>query len=281
MNYDNCLSASDVALLSKNNNDGFDGNNGWWIILLLLCFGGFGNGFLGGGGNIQQGYTLASDFATLERQLDSGLNSLERKGDYIQEQLCNSDQMMLQGFSNVNTNILSSTAGLNNVLATNFANLNQGISNNRYENQLAMNNLSSQFSNCCCETRVQGLDNTNAIQSNLANINYNNASNTNSIINAINSGFCNSNQLATLNTRDIIDNNNANFRQLHDEIIANRIEEKNAKILEQQNEINALRLTASQERQNSYLINELKPCPQPAYIVQNPYCNCNNSCGCM
>ena len=80
------------------------------------------------------------------------------------------------------------------------------------------------------------------------------------------------------NTRDIIDNQNANYRALHDEIVANRIEDKNAQIAAQQNEINALRLSASQERQNAYLINQLKPCPEPAYIVPNPNC-CYNSCG--
>ena len=80
------------------------------------------------------------------------------------------------------------------------------------------------------------------------------------------------------NTRDIIDNQNANYRALHDEIVANRIEDKNAQIAAQQNEINSLRLAASQERQNAYLINQLKPCPEPAYIVPNPNC-CYNACG--
>ena len=87
------------------------------------------------------------------------------------------------------------------------------------------------------------------------------------------------------NTRDIIESNNANYRALHDEIVANRIEDKNAQIAMQQNEINALRLAASQEKQNNYLISQLKPCPDPAYIVPNPNCCSNyqvtsNNCGC-
>ena len=80
------------------------------------------------------------------------------------------------------------------------------------------------------------------------------------------------------NTRDIIDNQNANYRALQDEIVANRIEDKNAQIASQQNEINALRLKASQEAQNTYLINQLKPCPIPSYVVPNPNC-CYNTCG--
>ena len=72
------------------------------------------------------------------------------------------------------------------------------------------------------------------------------------------------------NTRDIIESNNANYRALHDELVANRIEDKNAQITAQQNEINALRLKASQEAQNAYLLSELKPCPQPSYVVNGP-----------
>ena len=88
-----------------------------------------------------------------------------------------------------------------------------------------------------------------------------------------------------MNTRDLIDNQNANYRALHDEIVANRIEDKNAQIQAQQNEINALRLAASQEKQNSFLISQLKPCPDPAYIVPNPNCCYDysvtrNTCGC-
>lgn len=80
------------------------------------------------------------------------------------------------------------------------------------------------------------------------------------------------------NTRDIIDNQNANYRALHDEILANRIEDKNVQIASQQNEINALRLKASQEAQNTYLINQLRPCPIPAFVTCNPYAYTNQSC---
>ena len=39
-------------------------------------------------------------------------------------------------------------------------------------------------------------------------------------------------------------------------------------------QIQALNLAASQANQNTYLVNQLRPCPQPAYIVANPFC-CN------
>ena len=98
-------------------------------------------------------------------------------------------------------------------------------------------------------------------------MNYNLATNSCAITNAINGA-----------ARDIVDAQNANYRALHDEIVANRLEDKNAQIMAQQNEINSLRLRASQEAQNSYLISQLKPCPEPAYIVPNPNC-CYTACG--
>lgn len=90
--------------------------------------------------------------------------------------------------------------------------------------------------------------------------------------------------------RDIIDNQNANYRALHDEIVANKIEAKNERIAELQAQVSGLQLKASQEAQNTYLINQLKPCPSAAYIVPNPNC-CynytvngqgynNGGCGC-
>lgn len=91
------------------------------------------------------------------------------------------------------------------------------------------------------------------------------------------------------NTRDIIENQNANYRAIHEELVANKLEAKNDRIAEQQNEINALRLAASQERQNSFLISQLNPTPVPSYPVVNPNCClnyqvtngcCGNGCNC-
>ena len=85
-------------------------------------------------------------------------------------------------------------------------------------------------------------------------------------------------QFGTLNTtlcglgRDIIENQNANYRALHDEIVANKIEAKNERIAELQAQVSGLQLKASQEAQNAYLLSELKPCGKPAYIVPNPNC---------
>ena len=241
MRGENGLTASDVALLSGRNNDGFGENGSWWVIIFLIFafigWGNRGNGFSNNGYGVTDNYVLASDFATIQRQLSDGFSDLTAQSRYIQNGLCD-------GFYAMNTSLLNGFAGVNNSIMT-----------NGYETRNAINGLSSQLADCCCKT-----------QSAIQGVNYNLAQ-----------GICSLQNTMNMNTRDIVDTVNCNYRALHDEIVANRIEDKNAQIQAQQNEINALRLAASQERQNTYLINQLKPCPDPAYIVPNPNCCYNYS----
>jgi hypothetical protein len=162
--------------------------------------------------------------------------TIERKLDGINNGICDSTFAL-------NNTITNGFFGVQNSLTQGFSGLNTALLQGNYA-------LSSQLADCCCKTQ-RAID----------GVNYNMATNTCAITNN-----------ATMNTRDIIDAVNANYRALHEEIVANRIEDKNAQITAQQNEINALRLKASQEAQNAYLINELKPCPSPSYIVPNPNC---------
>lgn len=91
--------------------------------------------------------------------------------------------------------------------------------------------------------------------------------------------------------QQIMQNDNANYRQLHDEQVAIQIQAKDAKIQEQASLINSLNLAQSQANQNQYLVATLRPSPVPAYQVQNPWAtsqygccgtnsvNYNNCCG--
>ena len=47
----------------------------------------------------------------------------------------------------------------------------------------------------------------------------------------------------------------------------------------QNQQIFGLQLAASQAAQNSYLVQTLRPCPTPAYVVANPYCCNQQLCG--
>ncbi len=289
MNYgDGALSASDVALLNNcgrnNSNDGFGDGNAWWIVLFLIFalggwgrgFGGFGggygSGFGGSTGGVTDGYVLASDFAQVDRKLDS-----------ISNGICDStfalNNTMTNGFANVQNTLCQGFSGVNNAITT-----------NGYETRLGVQGLSASLASCCCDVRQQISDCCCQVNRGIDGINYNMAMNTNTLQNAM-----------CLNTRDIIDNQNANYRALHDEIVANRIEDKNAQIQAQQNEINSLRLAASQANQNAVLQARMdantaeiirrtgNDCPVPAFIVPNPNCcynynvtgfGYNNGCGC-
>ena len=217
-------------------NGGFGfGNNDAWVLIILfaLIFGWNGNNGFGGGNGAMDNYVLASDFATIQRQLSDGFSDLTAQSRYIQNGLCD-------GFYAMNTSLLNGFAGTNNAIMT-----------NGYETRNSINGVASQLAGCCCDIKTA-----------IGDVKYANA----------------------INTRDIIESNNANYRALHDEIVANRIEDKNAQILAQQNEINRLQLSASQSAQNAYLLSELKACPKPSYIVPNPNCCYNysvtpNCCG--
>ena len=163
-------------------------------------------------------------------------------------------------------------AGLQQTLCQCCNGINQAINTNGYETRLAVNGLSAQLADCCC-----------GIQRAIDGVNYNMATNTCAITNAINTS-----------TRDIIDNQNANYRAIHDELVANKIEAKNERIAELTQQVNALNLAQSQANQNAYLTATMdantaelirrlgRSDPQPAFIVPSPFCcntNCNNN-GC-
>ena len=73
---ENGLTASDVALMSRNN-DGFGfGNEGLWLFAILALFGFGGNGLFGNGGDRAATVGVgqrASDFQALERQSNEGV----------------------------------------------------------------------------------------------------------------------------------------------------------------------------------------------------------------
>ena len=85
---------------------------------------------------------------------------------------------------------------------------------------------------------------------------------------------CDTRRAIADSARDIIDNQNANYRGLMDFMVQSKIDAL-------QSENDALRLSASQAKQNQYLIDQLRPCPVPAYSVPAPfYYGRDGSCSC-
>ena len=220
-----------VMEVGNNGNSGFGGYGNGDWAWIIVLFLIFGWGRNGFGGN---GFGGGSGIGE-NYVLATDFATIERKLDGINNGICDSTFAL-------NNTITNGFFGVQNSLTQGFSGLNTALLQGNYA-------LSSQLTNCCC-----------GLEKGQMETNYLNAQNTCAITNN-----------ATMNTRDIIDAVNANYRALHEEIVANRIEDKNAQITAQQNEINALRLKASQEAQNAYLISQLGPkCPEPAYVVNGP-----------
>lgn len=198
----------------------------------------------------------------ISRQMSDGFNSQERKLDSISNGICSLGYDQLAQMNGINTNIMA-----------------------------GVNTLQGAVKDCCCQTQQNTKDTQYLIGSNAAEIsrgvergfsdtNYNLATQSNALTTAVNNGFCQAGFAAQTNTRDIIDNASANTRAILEKLSKMEIDAKNDKIADLTARLNRADLAASQAAQNTYLINELKPCPQPAYVVPNPYCNCNCNNGC-
>lgn len=267
-------SLADIAAATGNNNNAFGGDGAWWIILLfLVCgwgWGGYGYGAAGGVGaqgstSVYEGYVLNNDMSMISRQMSDGFSSQERKLDSISNGICSLGYDQLAQMNGINTNIMA-----------------------------GVNTLQGAIKDCCCQTQQNTKDTQYLIGSNAAEIsrgvergfadsNYNLATQANGLSTAIANGFCQSGFVAQTNTRDIIDSSAANTRAILDKLCQMEVNAKDEKIADLTAKLNRADLAASQAAQNTYLLSELKPCPTPAYVVPNPYCNCrcNNGCGVM
>lgn len=242
------LSAADIAAVTGNNNSGWGGDFGSWIILFLIfgLFGGWGGrGFGGTTGGAADNYVLASDFSQVERKLDT-----------VNAGLCD-------GFYAMNTGMLNGFAGVTNAITT-----------GGYETRNAIQGIGSQLASCCCD-----------IREGISGVNYNMAMNANNLSHQL-SDCCCENEKAIMGVNYNMATQNAAtlaaIDKVGDRIIDYMTTEKMSAL---RDENAALRLAASQSAQNTYLVNQLRPAPTPAYVVANPYC-CNTTpaygygCGC-
>ena len=249
-------SLADIAAATgsnrNNNGDMWNGNGAWWIIILFLfCFaGGWGNGnggLFGGrdstASGITDGYILTSDFANIERKLDSVNNGI-CDGFYAM------NTGMLNGFSQVNNNITQQTiADMQNTNAI----------------TAQLTGLGNQMATCCCENKTLAMQNA-------ADLNYRLAEQS-----------CQTRQTVADAAQSITLNADANTRSILSALQDMQTQALQDKITSLTADNQALKFAASQQAQNTYLVNALSPCPTPAYVVPNPYgCNCNygnNYCG--
>ena len=138
LSSDGTMLTMPVAPANTGNGNGFGwgGDGAWWIVLFLIfaAFGGWGNGFgFGGGGNgVMDGYVLTSDFANIERKIDS-VNQGLCDGFYQQAQLVN---------------------GTNMAMANGFAQAELSRSNQQAALMQQLTAMQMQNQECCCENRA-------------------------------------------------------------------------------------------------------------------------------
>ncbi len=265
------LTPADIAACTcggNGNGNGMGWGGDWsaWIILFLIfaAFGGWGNnggGAFGGGGSMgaADNYVLASDFSMISRQLSDGFNALERRTDGITNGICDLGYTQQSLINGTNLNVIQGTNTIAQQLASCCCDIREGISGVNYNLSTQANGISRQISDCCCNVERQ-------IERGFADTNYNMATQ----------------NCATLQAID----------KVGDRVIDYLAAEKMQSL---RDENQALRLSASQAKQNAYLIDQLGyQCPKPAYVVQPPqnvtfptnccggvtYANFGGGCGC-
>ena len=241
-NSNNGYSLSDIAAATSKGdycNDGMWGNGAWWIIILFLFvfMGRGGYGLFGGEGatasGITDGYILTSDFANIERKIDSVNNGL------------------CDGFYAINTGMLNGFSGVENAITQ------QTIASMQNTNAIGsqLTSLGTQMQQCCCDIRYENA-------SRFADLNYNLATQS-----------CQTRQAINDSTRDIIASQEAGTRAILDFMTQDKIATLTS-------ENASLKAAANNAAQTYDIVSQLKqPCAVPAYVVPNPYCNCNSQCG--
>lgn len=155
------LTPADIAAVT-NNGDNFGCNNAWWLILFMMFA--FGNGSWGNyGGN--WGYNNNIDNRFLERDVFATNQNVSNTGFATNQNVSNSS---CQTQKDVLENRYQNQLGLQNLEQTvnnccmqnqtqilnNKYELDREILQNRYENSLQTQTLSAQLAQCCCDIKT-------------------------------------------------------------------------------------------------------------------------------
>ena len=255
---------------------GFGGDWGWIILLLLFAGGGWGNGFGGGFGGFG-GYEFPWLFNG-QQNINTNTNNSFRDA-MINDNITS----VRDGISALSTQLCGCCGDMQMALANGFAGVEQGANARQiadmqqaFANQTAMlqgfNATQAQLAECCCENRLATANLGSDIAREACATRTNDTQNTQAILNVINGGI----------------------QSIKDQLCNDKIDAKNEKIVELQNQLNMATLRESQTAQNAFiaqglnnevdaLYNRLNNCPVPTTPVygRTPIFTCNNnSCGC-
>ena len=240
--------------------NGFGNDWGWIILLLLFANGGWGNGFGGGMWGMDgiypwmnQANLTSNGFQT--QATNSAISALQNSvtsgfGD-VQNSLCG-------GFANV-------TASVNN----GFAQAEIAENARQMANMNQMFGISQQLAQCCCDNRLATAQTQALVQSE----------------------NCADRQALSDGIRDIIASQTSGVQRILDQMCNDKIDAKNERIADLERQLTMANLSASQTAQTAQILADnnrqtvaleqyLNPVPIPAYVVANPNCCNQNTCGC-
>lgn len=148
--------------------------------------------------------------------------------------------------------------------------------------------LGNQLAQCCCsiqdsitrtnyENQISNLNQTNTLQN---SINFVNSS--------VERGFSSVAYETANQTCELKNAIAAQTQVINDKFCQLEMREMARENRDLRDQVQAYQLSASQQAQTANIVNQIRPCPTPAYVVPNPYgCGCNNygypfsnSCGC-
>ena len=284
-----------AALMNgRNNQDGFGGANGWWlwIIVLFWLWGGrgFGNGFGGGEGN-------------------PAINGLpaQLNNDYGRELLMQAIQGNRSAIDQIASALNCTTTQLQSAICNVQGAIDKVAGQVGMTSQAVINavqqqgcEIGNQISSCCCNLSSLINQSTCQTQNMITQQGFDNqlrvVEQTNVLQNNLNNGFTNNREQATNQFNILSAKIDAQSQQIQSafcDLEKRNMQEKIDSLREQKT---TLELFAAQQAQTANIVNQLRPCPIPAYITCNPFsgngyggypyggfnngCCCNNGCGC-
>ena len=197
-------------------------------------------------------------------------------GNRNNEQIDIDTRFIERDIFNTNQNVSNTACQTQRDVLSTGASTQRDILENRYTNQLGVQSIISSQKDCCCETRES-----------IMQSNFNNQSGFNAIQNQLASCCCDIergqdglNYNLTKSTCEIITNQDKNTDRIINYLTQHEMDSLRT-------ELQSAQLQLSQLSHARSIIDQLQPCPKPAYPVMSPYqaipfsafCGCNsNSC---
>ena len=262
---------------ASKNQDAWGGGGMWWIWVIIMFWLWGGNGNMFGRNGMTDGIPnqLNNDFgrevllqaingngtalSQLATTLNCDVNALQTAIGQVQSSIQSiANQVGMTGQQIINS-IQQGNCQLGNQLAQCCCNIQDSITRTNYENQ------------------ISNLNQTNTLQN---SINFVNSS--------VERGFAATAYATANQTCELKNAIAAQTQVINDKFCALEMREMARENRDLRDQVQAYQLSASQQAQTASIVNQIRPCPTPAYVVPNPYgCGCNNygypfnnSCGC-